>query len=672
MPTQANLTTSIEWDRRLVLQDCIGMDEIGEGCLSLFGHVDSEMTLSPVDINHAIRFLLYATIHIRYHQDDSKVLFEYLFPNCCLSMELASTLLKLISLPCDALKHAFIAFYDTLHLYSSPSFTISEGTTGFMSGLFSVLKPHEIPVNSQTMELHGHLLSILSRHLQILQPGNLRLCLNEMTLPSRSSELASEITESIFQPFCAYLRHIFNNPVTFPGRPLEPSSVSIMTLIHPRVIFGDPQLAPSDITRLCNRLRTVLPSAIEYSNDHPFSDELLEYLLCDENNPTIDHSKIYPSPFPDIQRFFVDILGELSSAFASVLGLTDVNKAQRYLILDPTKLEDNRVWVEGLECLLSQIETKTTFSDMELQSILFFLNRHPPETKIYITECDTISVSMMKIIVSRSSCLHVRSLWTLFTPSQPRHAPLVLTTFREFVNTIDNGRHRTRIGWLTRFFEVVQPATLPFTSEFLPFHSQLTAFLTEIVVSVNRRSWSDRINLSFLTLMMDYSIHLSLHPFALEQCKQNLILDFLALLFDQDSSTDETHQYFPILKQKMNKAALSSPSPPFILTAELVCSLSNKETINVLDRIVDLLDNDSPIDDNTILSICAFFSQSKKIDFVRAHWIVSRTKEQYLHALKSLLSLPVDILQQAPVEHLLHTGPSLYSPLNDNWDDLWA
>ncbi|KAK2952647.1 hypothetical protein BLNAU_12475 [Blattamonas nauphoetae] len=96
-----------------------------------------------------------------------------------------------------------------------------------------------------------------------------------------------------------------------------------------------------------------------------------------------------------------------------------------------------------------------------------------------------------------------------------------------------------------------------------------------------------QIKISFITLTMDYLIHLSLHPFALERCKQNLILDFLALLLTFYWSSDENDQYFRDLRQKMNKAALSSPSPPIIITTELVCSLSDEETIAVLDRIVD-------------------------------------------------------------------------------------
>ncbi|KAK2953845.1 hypothetical protein BLNAU_11248 [Blattamonas nauphoetae] len=201
------------------------------------------MTLSESDMNHAIRFVVYATMHIGYHVKDSRVLFEHLFPNCCLSIELASTLLKLLSLPCDALKRAFIAFYDALHHHSSPSFIVSEGTTGFMS-----------------------------------------------------------------------------------------------------------------------------------------------------------------------------------------------------------------------------VERQTPYSDMAFQSIMYFLFRRPSEITPFPTNEGTFDIQVGSIRGSHPCHLPIRSLWTLFTPTQPHHTNFVITAFREFSKIVHSTcRNAVWIDWLTSFFKVVQPATLPFT-----------------------------------------------------------------------------------------------------------------------------------------------------------------------------------------------------------------
>ncbi|KAK2953846.1 hypothetical protein BLNAU_11249 [Blattamonas nauphoetae] len=178
------------------------------------------------------------------------------------------------------------------------------------------------------------------------------------------------------------------------------------------------------------------------------------------------------------------------------------------------------------------------------------------------------------------------------------------------------------------------------------------------------------LDLSFLDLTMNYSVHLSLHPFALDQHNQDITLDFLYRLFKFCSGKAVPRRTFLKLKQKMNEAALSSSSPPFILTTELVCPLSNEETIAILDRIVGLINSNTPLTDDTILRICAFFRQSKKTNFIKIHRNMGRTKQQYLQTLESLLSLPIDILKQSPVEYLLHRVQDVYRGFDENWDDL--
>ncbi|KAK2952619.1 hypothetical protein BLNAU_12447 [Blattamonas nauphoetae] len=583
------LTTSVSWDQRLVLQDGIGTDEIGEGCLSLFAHVDSEMELSQTDITHAIRFLRYTTLHMEYHEGGSKALFEYLFPNCCLSKELASTLLKLFSLPSDALKRAFIAFYAVVHQSTSPAFTISETKTAFM------------------------------------EPPSL-----------------SQRNDAPFKPQRA---HVTNHRIPYPSLP------------------------PRDTECYYSQIRTVLPSAFASSNDPPISDELLEYLLCDENHPTVDQSKLSASHFPEIQQFFVTIRGDLSSAFASAMGITNMNVAQQYLFSNFTEPKNKRLWVQGFESLLFRNGRKKILSDLELQSILFFLLRPPPGTELPSVN-GSFAVTVDRLFLTDSPPHDMKSLWTLFIPTQPRHANFILTAFREFVPII---KHKCRdtiwTEWIFLFVEAVKPSTLPFTTEFITFHSNLIAFLTEHLTSIKSKVRWNTLILWFLDLTMDYAVHLSLHPFALERCEQNLILDFLALLFKLNLKADWVDPYYQKLKEMMNEAALSSPCPPFILTTELVSSLSNKETIEVIDRTVAHLNSNTSLTDDIILRICAFFRQSKKMNFGTIFKRLGRTKEQYVATLKTLLSLPLDILNQAPVNYLLKGRRSIEVLLDDKWED---
>ncbi|KAK2950296.1 hypothetical protein BLNAU_14788 [Blattamonas nauphoetae] len=125
------------------------------------------------------------------------------------------------------------------------------------------------------------------------------------------------------------------------------------------------------------------------------------------------------------------------------------------------------------------------------------------------------------------------------------------------------------------------------------------------------------------------------------------------------------------IRKPMDEAALSSPSLPFILTSEHVCRLTDEEIMNVVDRIVALLESDTPIDDDTILRIYAFHtSQLKCVYLPELFRKAGRSTEQYFHAFNTLISLPVDCFTLSPIKCLLNPKPHSLQPAFDEWDDV--
>ncbi|KAK2956785.1 hypothetical protein BLNAU_8238 [Blattamonas nauphoetae] len=93
--------------------------------------------------------------------------------------------------------------------------------------------------------------------------------------------------------------------------------------------------------------------------------------------------------------------------------------------------------------------------------------------------------------------------------------------------------------------------------------------------------------------------------------------------------------------------------------------------LNIVDRIVGLLDSDSCLDDDTILRICAFHKhQLSRIYLPDLFRQAGRSTEQFLHAFECLLSLPIDCFDQAPINHLLPPRPLFTQPTFDEWDDI--
>ncbi|KAK2959771.1 hypothetical protein BLNAU_5260 [Blattamonas nauphoetae] len=175
---------------------------------------------------------------------------------------------------------------------------------------------------------------------------------------------------------------------------------------------------------------------------------------------------------------------------------------------------------------------------------------------------------------------------------------------------------------------------------------------------------------AFYTHTKEYVVHLSLHPFALDDIESDRILDFLdkSYLRDYGNRLNKAHQ--EEVREAMDASALSSSSPPFILTSQLVCRLTNDEIIDIVDRIVALLDSDSPFDDDTILRICAFHKlQLSRVYLPDLFRKAGRSTEQYLHTFEFLLSLPIDYLDRSPINHLLSTG-WIDKPSSDEWDDV--
>ncbi|KAK2950372.1 hypothetical protein BLNAU_14707 [Blattamonas nauphoetae] len=155
------------------------------------------------------------------------------------------------------------------------------------------------------------------------------------------------------------------------------------------------------------------------------------------------------------------------------------------------------------------------------------------------------------------------------------------------------------------------------------------------------------------------------------ESEHNIILDFLGRSYLHDHENNLTKQYREEVRQEMDASAHSSSSPPFILTSELVCGLSNEEIVNIVDRIVALLDSKSKLDDDTIIRISTFCRlQLDSVYLPELFRNVGRTICQYCHAFESLLSLPIGLFREAPMNFLLTTRPYSLQPTSDEWDDV--
>ncbi|KAK2943915.1 hypothetical protein BLNAU_21170 [Blattamonas nauphoetae] len=380
--------------------------------------------------------------------------------------------------------------------------------------------------------------------------------------------------------------------------------------------------------------------------------------------------------------------------FVSLLGLASLREAQRYLVSSDETIfsrlagqrdsMDINTWLKAFECLVVRMSEGRTISELGVKAVMDFVSRRPSRVELFSCPDDQFGLIMDRKAVS-SSKFDSKALWALFTPTQPHHAATTLHAFRWFISYSFGLPFMKHIwnGWLPSFTNVVDPSKLPFTSEFIPLHTELIEFLKDHPTEMREyekkipcnpkdelRVELDELYLAFYSHTKDYIIHLSLHPFALDSDDNDTILDFLIPFFQSCFDNTLDKPFREELRKEMDESALSSPSPPFILTSELVFRLSDTEIMNIVDRIVALLDSNSPLDDDTILRICAFHRmQHKWVYLPDLFRKVGRSTEQYLHALESLLSLHLAYLHRAPIKYLLSTQWNK-KPTLDEWDDV--
>ncbi|KAK2947303.1 hypothetical protein BLNAU_17779 [Blattamonas nauphoetae] len=287
-----------------------------------------------------------------------------------------------------------------------------------------------------------------------------------------------------------------------------------------------------------------------------------------------------------------------------------------------------------------------------------------------------------------SSKLDSKALWTLFTPSQPHHAATTLTTFTVFMGYLGSVACWQYVweGWFPNFIKAVDPSKLPFTSDFTKLHTELVALFKDHYLDIRDfeckmtrmnelapelRREIDDLHLVFFEQTRNYIVHLSLHPFTLEVYGSFTILDFLDRLFGSDGKISETRSFREEIRTEMDTSALSSSPAPFILTSELILPHSDPLILNIVDRIVDLLASDSPLNDDTVLRIFTFWKRRLNCVYLPELFRkAGRSTEQYFHALESLLSLHVEFYDRAPIKYLLFTRPDEHQPTSDEWDDV--
>ncbi|KAK2959700.1 hypothetical protein BLNAU_5189 [Blattamonas nauphoetae] len=614
------LLTSITSDWRLVLQDSIAIEDLLKGCISLFDQIHTDLPLSQTEMNHAVRFLQYATLHNQYRDfPRNRLLESILSEDVCFRTNYWSALLKIVCHPSNTLHMAALSFLDASISKSFPRESrFAVAVTRLLPQLLEGLKPHEIALNGTTIQFHRHIISILDKFFSISSPDVLRHYLDIQGYPSDATTLQSKKLEPIFESSLAYLRSLLTAPVC-----------STDTLSG-YILLSD--------TR---QFREIVPFSFSYAF------------------------------FPAVQRFFGELRSDIVKELAEQLDLFSTKEAELCLHYDHTDTKTAGPWLKGFLYLLGRVSEGTQLSDLGTLAVTHFLSHYPYNLRLLFHSDDKFGLKMNDTIVS-SSPLNAKSLWTLFTPTQPHHAIILLTAFRGFFSNEDSLTFEKHIwsGWFPSFVNAVDPSQLPFTADFIRFHTKLVELMrehfTKIRQSENTREpeWTDQLRgevdeayRAFYTHSKDYIVHLSLHPFALDNERSDKIFEFLEDLLQPDSEHSMNMTYREDARKAMDASARSSSSPPFILTSQLVCPLTDDEIIDIVDRIVALLESDSCLDDDTILRICAFRKhQLSGIYLTDLFRKAGRSTEQYLHAFEFLLSLPIDFANdsKAFIKLLLH------------------
>ncbi|KAK2957001.1 hypothetical protein BLNAU_8076 [Blattamonas nauphoetae] len=427
--------------------------------------------------------------------------------------------------------------------------------------------------------------------------------------------LSPETVASILQAFCPYLRHLLVHPSFFPWKHLWMTFDTIAQRIE----------------RIINSLNSFLTH-------------------------------------PELVLFVDELENTLSEELASLIGLADQKEITENLLFGRLDSVSTSVWVKGFECLLAHADEGRQFSDVGLQSILIFLKRRPGYPRLVFADDGTFTIREKDELVS-SSKHDVRSLWTLLTPTQPQHATITLAAtelISDCINTFDRIKHFWN-GWLSRFFNAVNPSHLPITPQYHSLHAHLVDMMREII------SWFGEFELnakfSQPTITRKYLVHLSHNAFGNHPHNKYTIHSLLSQVMRFDLKTPTTEGFRRELKEEMISSGLASSSPPFILTAELVCALSDCETMDVVDRTVGLLDRDCSLDDSTIVRMCVFIDRHNTRSLQLAFRSTGRTKEEYFHAFESFLSLHIESFDNSPISSLLSPRRDDHEPTLDEWDE---
>ncbi|KAK2959730.1 hypothetical protein BLNAU_5219 [Blattamonas nauphoetae] len=605
------LTSSTTSDWGLALQDSITTDTLRQGCISLFAQVNSGKNLTPVEVNHASSFLEYAVIHIKHRKNSKKGLLETIFPETePPHTELTNALIKLVCHPSDTLRTVALTFIDVGLRTSLRKFHLIKALPGLVTQLFNYLRPHEIPLTESTVDFHRHMTSILDHFFFY---SNRHLIAGELGISPSSPHdktLASEIRYPIFQPFDKYLRHLLAPP-----------------------------LCPTD---------------------YHFGISLLQKTR--------------------VQPFFDEMRNTLTEEYV-LLRLLSKPKTFNLLFDSRSDLSEYN-WAVLFEKFIVRLSEGWHFSDLGLQPFMRFLSRRPDHVKPLIWPDGTFSIKRYGRLLS-STKIPTKTLWDIFTPSQPHHATAILNAFKTFSNRLDEGfLEHVWSDWFPSFLNAVTPSKLPFTAEFESLHTQLIDMMCERLDHIRQSADStkdeqsqrelDELFKSFYVPTRDYVIHLSLHPFSLDSgFRFSPILSFLEDVLHPDSEHSLDEHFRDELRKAMDTLTMSSSSPPFILTSQLVCPLTDDEIIDIVDRIVALLESDLCLDDDTILRICAFHEyQLSRIHLPDLFRNAGRTTEQFLHAFECLLSLPINCSHLSPISCLLHRRHEDYQPTFDEWDDV--
>ncbi|KAK2947296.1 hypothetical protein BLNAU_17772 [Blattamonas nauphoetae] len=594
------------------------------------------MLLFPTEVNHAIRFLKYAAMHIERNQWSDDKLLKTIFPKeNDRPIRLMSSLINLLSLSSDPLRAAVISFFDVGLCSSKLDFSCAITATGLLVKLFLVLKPHEMPFNDTTIEFHDHLVSIVGYILRCSSPEQIIDHLRIDKANSRDRKRVSKIIEPTYQSLCAYLQFLVDTPVSRPDH-----RSGFMFLFHEKLF------SPFRIKEHCK------------------------------------------SSSPALQRFFGGIQRNMTNEFDSVFGHASTNTIEKLLNGGRLDSSDTHSWVAGFEHLLGRVREGKTLSDFAVEVVRDFLSECPTELLLVFWSDDTFGFQLKGQRVS-SSELDSTALWTLFTPSQPKHATSTLTTFTDFMISLGNVACWQYVwkGWFPRFRNAVDPSKLPFTSKFTKLHTKLVKLFKSHYLDIRDYEWKmkrekkltdevqreiDELHLVFFRQTKDYIVHLSLHPFALiDDRHEDPILDFLRYEYLRPTENSLMQQSRAEFRKEIDASELSLSPAPFILTSELVFRLTDEEIINIVDRIVARLASDSPLDDDIIRRIFAFHRMAlHPIYLPQLFRKFGRSTEQYFHALESLLSLHVEFYDRAPIYSLLFTRPDEHQPTFDEWDDV--